>query len=676
MLEKYLDISEIQPDGTPGVQIIDGSHLTSFVKTASFNTLTDDVKEFIAKIEPMENRAFLLCSAVTDGSAWDDNKNHDWFPTRSLANLSYDGLIGLDYGAYTFMKGHLFFDHKNKDPKKSFGSVVFSIYNPIMRRIELVIRANIDKDERLRNAISNGDYMALSMGCRVPFDVCPVEMPNWEKLYDMPYKDIKKKAESGELQHINFTQAQYSRELKTSLGEILPNGNKYMLINLFPQFFDISWITNARHADPAAIVLSKVASEQNKEGDKQMDGIKNSKNAEISKEIDGEVMTSGRNSLIDYYHNKLFPVLEMTEKNLPADKLDDVAKFPLKDILSTFMGAGMKIHPEEFQRIILIQMGKKDIADEMDASKEVFDYITPNHIPKYDQMVKGCFSPNNINEELLNMLSPFFNNRSYETPHIQKRIIIIKKAMDNGQPVIGGESHRLGGMYAAIGGILGALWYSAKKHGNAEASNFINSLAKNPKKIMLLAAVPLLLNAITRTRENSPYNRQKYPIYKVGAFRVPLSAKILGPLAGTYLWSGHILNKAREGRPLTTIEATVLKHPMGVSLAGMGLAINPIRKGVFNTIGSIFKSSADHGGILEKIGIENMDVDDYYPIVADKLLADYAKSSGIDKVAIIKPVGDKFYLYSHDGKVLGKHDTREQAEKQEIAINISKAKNK
>ncbi|KKQ74374.1 MAG: hypothetical protein US94_C0006G0009 [Berkelbacteria bacterium GW2011_GWB1_38_5] len=42
---------------------------------------------------------------------------------------------------------------------------------------------------------------------------------------------------------------------------------------------------------------------------------------------------------------------------------------------------------------------------------------------------------------------------------------------------------------------------------------------------------------------------------------------------------------------------------------------------------------------------------------------------------MIKKVGKKWYLYTHDGKrILGRHATQASAEKQEAAINISKAR--
>lgn len=43
---------------------------------------------------------------------------------------------------------------------------------------------------------------------------------------------------------------------------------------------------------------------------------------------------------------------------------------------------------------------------------------------------------------------------------------------------------------------------------------------------------------------------------------------------------------------------------------------------------------------------------------------------------VIRKEGSKWVLYSKDGnRVLGRHDTKKEAEAQETAINISKAKN-
>jgi len=41
---------------------------------------------------------------------------------------------------------------------------------------------------------------------------------------------------------------------------------------------------------------------------------------------------------------------------------------------------------------------------------------------------------------------------------------------------------------------------------------------------------------------------------------------------------------------------------------------------------------------------------------------------------MIRKHGRRFYLYSHEGKLLGVHETLHGAKAQEIAINLSKAR--
>ena len=41
---------------------------------------------------------------------------------------------------------------------------------------------------------------------------------------------------------------------------------------------------------------------------------------------------------------------------------------------------------------------------------------------------------------------------------------------------------------------------------------------------------------------------------------------------------------------------------------------------------------------------------------------------------MIKRIGNRWYLYSHEGRILGRHVTKHGAKAQEIAIDLSKAR--
>jgi len=83
----------------------------------------------------------------------------------------------------TFEKYARFFrDHKNKDPKKSYGRIIKSAWNDRMRRIELLVALNSSETAAKRNGglvadkemekLAQGKDIPVSMACRVPYDIC------------------------------------------------------------------------------------------------------------------------------------------------------------------------------------------------------------------------------------------------------------------------------------------------------------------------------------------------------------------------------------------------------------------------------------------------------------------------------------------------------------------------
>ena len=83
----------------------------------------------------------------------------------------------------TFVKyAHWFRNHKNKDPKKSYGYIKLSAYNEGMHRVELLAMLNASKEAAERNhglvadkeleKLAKDEDISTSMACRVPYDVC------------------------------------------------------------------------------------------------------------------------------------------------------------------------------------------------------------------------------------------------------------------------------------------------------------------------------------------------------------------------------------------------------------------------------------------------------------------------------------------------------------------------
>lgn len=112
--------------------------------------------------------------AVGAKEAWGANRNGDAF-TEFMLKKAHD----------TFVKYAFWFrNHKNKphlgDPK--YGLVKASAYNPDMRRVELLCglpttkaaadRAGVLFPDKELEKLARDEDIAVSMACRVPFDVC------------------------------------------------------------------------------------------------------------------------------------------------------------------------------------------------------------------------------------------------------------------------------------------------------------------------------------------------------------------------------------------------------------------------------------------------------------------------------------------------------------------------
>jgi len=107
--------------------------------------------------------------------AYGPNRNGDAF-TEAMLKSAHD----------TFVKhAYWFRNHKNKkaDGNPHFGTVKASAYNPQMRRVELICELPTTKEaadrlgcngpaDREFEKLARGEDIAVSMACRVPYDVC------------------------------------------------------------------------------------------------------------------------------------------------------------------------------------------------------------------------------------------------------------------------------------------------------------------------------------------------------------------------------------------------------------------------------------------------------------------------------------------------------------------------
>lgn len=195
--------------------------------------LDPKVVDVVKKITPNPDKYIhILLTALGSGEVWGSNSNADFFFENDLKPEDPS------FGHQTFLNAGIFTHHKNKDMSKTLGKVLLSIYNPKMKRVELIERVDRDKAKEhgasdIYDRLNDGEHLDVSMGCRVKYDVCMI---------------CGNKAP---------TRAQYCDEMKQTPGRILPDGRIVCVFNPKPIFFDISFVNVG--AAKNAKVMSKLA---------------------------------------------------------------------------------------------------------------------------------------------------------------------------------------------------------------------------------------------------------------------------------------------------------------------------------------------------------------------------------------------------------------------------------
>lgn len=207
--------------------------LSDGVKCASSALVS---RQLLDKYKPKDDRtACIHLIAMGNSDQYGYNRNGDYFAGDVLEKR-----------AHTFVtNGHVFREHRNKDPKNSIGRVKWAGYDPKgMQRVELIVHIDKDKAEEEYQMAKEGKALNFSMACRVPNDRCSC-CGNEAK-----------------------TITQYCDHLKNHMGQYIEGMQKYAFAyNDNPTFFDLSVVKTP--ADRIARHLEYVFSTGNKENEQQ-----------------------------------------------------------------------------------------------------------------------------------------------------------------------------------------------------------------------------------------------------------------------------------------------------------------------------------------------------------------------------------------------------------------------
>ncbi len=535
------------------VEILSGPFDTFTKKAASFEgEYSPEILDAIKALNTKPAHTYLLINALGAGEYYGSNKNNDYFPETALR----------EYHKTFEALAHVYKHHQNSDSTRSYGKVLFSFYNNKMHRVELIVELPNEKAPDIIQRIASGDHVSTSMGCRVPYDVC---------------SECGNKAKN---------RGEYCEHLQRgTAGRIYENGRRPYAINLQPKFFDISFVTIP--ADATSAVMAKVASIMNPgvTSESDMDHlIKRSglKHADIVKRIDGEIEQASPS--VGELVVKLQPPM------LKEELLDITSRYKLSEILSTLLAMYIMPKKEDFQRLVLYSTGKKQLADHLDATGQVFS-VDPSVSP----IMPSDICPCSMNPKLAEEYSHWIGERSLTKPLIVVRTL--KKIAEanvgtgqfpnpaNAQATTMEEEGRLPGQsppvarnpFFAITG-LGALYIGYQRlmsmGGSSGLPKMERTIIQNPWMLPLLAGAAGYL-AVAGQKKTAAYVDPN----RLRRFKDPGALKsILAATIPTYFYSGRQELKRQQGEQLDSVQEFVRKHPFITSLGALAAVRGAVGK--------------------------------------------------------------------------------------------------
>jgi hypothetical protein len=464
-----LKLSHFQGRTNHGISAIPlfGRADAEFEKCASSGLLPDVVR-YIEGLRPSNDAQYVLVNAMGAGEFYGSNINGDDFPEPALIHMppNWTGTPLIDrvvsknwpYGFPTFYNAFPYAHHRNKDSSRAFGEVELATWNQNMRRVELVVRVDHARCVRFNGTgiwdrLRLGQYPDVSMGTKVPYDTCSICLdwalyrealstfnpkkhvhPGQAALYF--HKRLVAQGKPG-IRGLSITRNDYCEHAKTQMNKIYPDGRKVRVFNDFPRFFDISFVFIG--ADKTAKVMlfifhnGKIHSVKPSAQVAEEMGVKENGGQEKDKEktasVEEELLKSAfgklakpkvgeikKDTVPSQFAGKAVPLLTRSEPHISNDLLDDLGSLPMQNVLSTTASMGIVLRPREFQRITLIRMGKRPLADDLDRKNVVFS--------RSDNEEPVCMDKDSFLPALAKLLLPLMAIRSALGPVVERRVIL------------------------------------------------------------------------------------------------------------------------------------------------------------------------------------------------------------------------------------------------------------
>lgn len=244
-MRKIIELDDYFPTGEVTAQIILPWNNGRGVDTSRISKHASVALDYIKNVAPEPGKTALLLLALGAEETYGPNRNGDGFPEFPVPSRGKIASMGRrwfvppgeelthHYASFETNPARAYKHHANRDPAKASGVVKKAFWNPRMHRVELLTLVDNDKDPEWVKRASDGEFVPVSMGCRIKRDVCARcgnEAP---------------------------TRADYCDHVKFAMNQVDEHGFKDYVHNPSPDFFDISRVF--RPADRIGYTLKKVA---------------------------------------------------------------------------------------------------------------------------------------------------------------------------------------------------------------------------------------------------------------------------------------------------------------------------------------------------------------------------------------------------------------------------------